>query len=229
VNTLLIRRFVRRIIQEKAKSVSSAQSSGLALFLNYPSGYGATRIILYNPSKLLDIFEETFGNPTTEEITHSILGVVETEKWDGSPCNNVGNVINATAAEKGWGPLLYDVALSISNGGLMPDRGSVSSKASSVWNYYDKKRGDVKSIPLDNEDDPKTPSPKDDCPFVKGPEYVNKVYKMTGSGVNVGDLARNHNVFIEQMKKNYKEASKEAVESMVARSALQFFTSKYDG
>ena len=42
-------------------------------------------------------------------------------------------------AQKGWGPLLYEIALewaSQNSGGLTADRGIVSPKALAVWDKY---------------------------------------------------------------------------------------------
>jgi hypothetical protein len=54
--------------------------------------------------------------------------------------------------KKGWGPLLYDLAMEIATaegGGLMSDRNEVSSDAKAVWNAYNTSRPDVTSDPLD--------------------------------------------------------------------------------
>jgi hypothetical protein len=55
---------------------------------------------------------------------------------------------------KGWGPLLYDLAIewaTINGGGLMSDRLSVSDDALRVWLAYDSMRPDVKMNQLDVE------------------------------------------------------------------------------
>jgi len=72
--------------------------------------------------------------------------------------------------QKGYGPLLYDIAIEIATmkaGGLVGDRTILSDDAYKVWDYYDKNRtgdrGDVKKIQLDNPDGDLTPDPEDDC------------------------------------------------------------------
>jgi hypothetical protein len=50
-----------------------------------------------------------------------------------------GWTVASSDAEKGWGPLLYEVALewaSANGGGLTADRRQVSSHAASVWDKY---------------------------------------------------------------------------------------------
>ena len=72
-----------------------------------------------------------------------------TEDGEG-PCLN-GHLVIGSRAQRGWGPLLYEVALewaSQSGGGLMPDRFSVSDYALAVWEKYEK-RPDVKPSQMD--------------------------------------------------------------------------------
>jgi hypothetical protein len=55
-------------------------------------------------------------------------------------------------AARGWGPLLYDVAMEVATergGGLMSDRREVSARALGVWTAYDRSRGDVTQHQLD--------------------------------------------------------------------------------
>ena len=79
--------------------------------------------------------------------------------------------ISAVEADKGWGPLLYEICIeyiSKKNGALMPDRDSVTIDAENVWKKY-LERTDVNKIQMDfgelgNENDPNKNSrsrPKD--------------------------------------------------------------------
>ena len=80
--------------------------------------------------------------------------------------------------EKGYGPLLYDVAMEIATiqaGGLVADRTIVSDDAYNVWDYYDNKRSDVKIIQLDNPEGELTPDfMDDDCLQTKTLEFAKK-------------------------------------------------------
>ena len=75
---------------------------------------------------------------------------------DGTgPCYEGWTVIGSKA-ERGWGPLLYEVALeyaSANGGGLTADRFSVSEYALAVWDKYEK-RGDVDAQQMDVNHDP---------------------------------------------------------------------------
>ena len=107
-------------------------------------------------------YENTTGEPS------DVFGLVEIENMGGGPCSDAWKVMYAEA-QKGWGPLLYEVAIewaSQNGGGLTSDRRSVSKKAAAVWDKY-LKRTDVSKNQLDTlnpELDKLTPEdPSDDC------------------------------------------------------------------
>jgi hypothetical protein len=71
---------------------------------------------------------------------------------DGGDCSGAQIVRLTTDTARGWGPLLYDLAMeyaSTGRGGLAPDRESVSTAARGVWSKYDTARGDVQKVQLD--------------------------------------------------------------------------------
>ena len=73
------------------------------------------------------------------------------QRYEGS-CYD-GWVIETSAAQDGWGPLLYEVALewaSQNGGGLASDRGIVSGDARGVWDKY-AARSDVDIKQMDVE------------------------------------------------------------------------------
>jgi hypothetical protein len=75
-------------------------------------------------------------------------------------------MIGSAEAAKGWGPMLYDVAMeyaTMNGGGLMSDRGAVSKDAREVWNYYMANRGDVTGIQMDDLQNTLTPEEEDNC------------------------------------------------------------------
>lgn len=70
-------------------------------------------------------------------------------RLDGGDCDGAF-VVQASLAKKGWGPMLYDLAIewaSINGEGLTPDRDTVSDAAFSVWKRY-MSRSDVKKHKL---------------------------------------------------------------------------------
>jgi hypothetical protein len=85
---------------------------------------------------------------------------------DEYPCDD-GFMVAYSDATKGWGPLLYDVAMeyaTLMGNGLMSDRTEVSDEAYAVWDYYLKSRSDVIKSQTDSEEGELTPDNKqDDC------------------------------------------------------------------
>lgn len=100
----------------------------------------------------------------------SITGVVMVETileddTDLGPCGGAW-MIGSAEATPGWGPMLYDVAMeyaTMNGGGLVADRGSVSTAARKVWDYYMNNRGDVTGIQLDDLKNTLTPEEEDNC------------------------------------------------------------------
>ena len=93
-----------------------------------------------------------------------IWGSIELEEpaWD---CSGAW-AVSLSGAAKGWGPLLYDVALEYTTkiaGGLISDRESVSGEAENIWRYYNTRRSDVKKSQLDDTENTLTPTQKDNC------------------------------------------------------------------
>lgn len=91
-------------------------------------------------------------------------------KHDG-PCGGAF-LVRDSIATRGWGPLLYDVAMEYATkhgSGLASHRGTVSVDARHVWLTYLKKRPDVKALQMTNLGDTKSyshkqrPETKDDC------------------------------------------------------------------
>ena len=90
-----------------------------------------------------------------------------------------GFEVFASGATRGFGPLLYEVALEYASqkgGGLMADRNSVSDYALNVWSNYEMRGSPVKNKQLDidldktkipaelgGEIDNLTATPEDDC------------------------------------------------------------------
>lgn len=61
--------------------------------------------------------------------------------------------VESSGAQRGWGPLLYDLAMEyvsydIGDLGITPDSVTVSTEARGVWEHYFNRRGDVEKDPL---------------------------------------------------------------------------------
>lgn len=140
-----------------------------------------------------------------DAVENSIVGMIVVDKPDDA-CNGAMVVKYVFSKEKGFGPILYEIAMRLSpSGRIMSDRAAVSDMATNVYKTFHQ-RGDVKKKPLDDNNIPmskrKTPDdPSDDCEVwnhenrYPGREFLD--YSFEGSpDVNIDALKKNH----EQMK-----------------------------
>lgn len=139
--------YLNENVDEKAISIKQAASEKLALLLHTDSK--SHRIILYNPQSIINqLQKKTINKKSFDNFQPQIIGTVEYIK--NTKCGNNIYEIAAIAAENGFGPLLYDLTLSIIYPNyLVSDRSSVTKNARTVWNYYFINRSDVIKKPLD--------------------------------------------------------------------------------
>lgn len=113
---------------------------------------------------------------SSPEIPEGGIRLINPKMNEEGDCSNAWEV-SFVGAKKGWGPLLYEIALEFASntgGGLTSDRTSVSKHTEAVWEKY-LKRSDVDSEQLDikysgnKKTFPQlTPNiPEDDCTQVK--------------------------------------------------------------
>ena len=139
-------KFVRRLSKEDSTKYISGYEEGTRKVEDTGIPYG--NIIVYSPD--------------------------EGERMIGAPCLT-GYSIASAKATRGWGPLLYEVALEWASqggrAGLMADRRGVSDYAVAVWDKY-LARGDVDKKQLDidaqgaeqfNTQQLTPDDPEDDC------------------------------------------------------------------
>ena len=196
-----LRRVIRAIIQEAAVSSSQAAQS-LAL---YRRSAGGVVYILYDPvafAKELPAWEDAGGDPG--RVIYGYLDV----KPNHGECWGAAEV-KYSAAQKGYGPLMYELAMSDFEGGIMSDRHSTSDAARNVWKRYNQ-RADVEKKPFDDKKAPKTPPKVDDCkmiPDFDGDEaYLNQAYRGKGDATGKPAMMQRH---------------KETIASIVAQTGKQ--------
>jgi len=118
-------------------------------------------LLSYSPNSFQVVYWDIAAEDEAE-----MRGEVSIDRGGHGPCSDAFMVSGAEAG-RGWGPLLYDVAMELATaagGGLMSDRVTVSGDAARVWGYYDKRRRDVTKAQLDNQYGDLTPQdPSDDC------------------------------------------------------------------
>lgn len=103
-----------------------------------------------NINNILDrvriISENLIVEATEDSLYKSVVGYIQ--RSPAPQCNAEGGPgtfqVGSSAAIKGWGPLIYDIAMSIVYPGyLIADRGSNSPDADKIWKYYLNNRPDV--------------------------------------------------------------------------------------
>ncbi len=235
VNTVEKLRECIRAILEAAISSSSASGQGLALYVNSTQSQ-KVEYVLYSPRALVDAIEahnvfadddvdlsEALGAVDPHDV---IYGYIVVRKNSGK-CWNSGEV-KYSAARKGYGPLMYELAMS-DFVRLMPDHGGGSSpSARNVWARY-ANRPDVKKLPFDDIANPKTEPKEDDCHVYMDPDgdigYLNAAYQGKGDKAGKDALVRSHQALVGQLSSDgFKKSD---VEIALSQMGDEYFGSRY--
>jgi len=151
----LLREYVRMLLTEAAKSPADLpQNVTVVIQTAVWAGTGGVQIHYGDPE----------GKYTIDYPEGSVY-IVPTGREDTGPCSGAWKVSRAEA-DKGWGPMLYDVAMewaTLNAGGLIADRDAVSPEARRVWDYYLSGRSDVTAHQLDDLKNTLTPEDEDNC------------------------------------------------------------------
>lgn len=158
-------------IDEAAIAISQARTEKLALAIIKGRQYGRVSTVLYSPDLILNNIADVKStlrqySPAREIISDAIIGYLSFEDYSKG-----FKVISLSRANHGYGPMLYDIALSlIYPESLMPDRHCVSVEAQKVWSYYFSNRPDIIHEPV--------PLMKKGDTFVYVPELSAKMKKL---------------------------------------------------
>jgi len=196
-----LRQFIEEMIQkeldESAILSSTALDQGLAIYLSEEGG--VTTIMLYDP--------KSYGTD------HIIRGMIEIEK--NFKCK--AWTIVTSSAEKGYGPLMYDIAFSFAgNDGMMSSRASVSDAARKIWNFnYTTRKDDFEIIRL-----------PPDCKFIgrDSQEPLNYKYVLKHR-VDYSGFLRAHEQFLDSLHTNEQKRFFDELQDQ----ATKFFNRKYFG
>lgn len=142
----------KSVFSEEAKSLGNAKSENICLW-HRGERTDEIRVVLY-------IQPQIIKNELIIRSNNFIVAQGAMVYTLPSPYRAME--IQSTAAQKGYGPLLYDILMTYSPYGIYGDRMSISPKAQSVWNYYCMYRKDVKKQKIDDVTHPATPTPIDD-------------------------------------------------------------------
>jgi hypothetical protein len=155
----LLHEYVRVLLAEAAKTIEDLPDDVYIAI----EEYGSRGARIYYSNELGDDYQrKTVDDP----VVRGRIVIVDLGGREYGPCDGAWKVSSADA-KKGWGPMLYDVAMeyaTLNAGGLVSDRDAVSPEARRVWDYYLGNRSDVTPHQLDNEYGDLTPEiEEDDC------------------------------------------------------------------
>lgn len=180
----LLKDCIRALINEAAVPTSAAARDGLALYIH--KYQKSVRFVLYDPYP----FEEWLRdnppvNMSYDEIPNGIFAFFQLTGGPDDSCEGASEVA-VSSAQKGYGPMMYDICMSYSYPTpIMPDRTLVSPAAANVWTYY-QKRNDVEKIPLSDND----------CKLQQN-DNLNFAYR--GKNADFSGLVTNHENFIGRL------------------------------
>jgi hypothetical protein len=181
---------------------------------------GGRSVILYDATKLRGaaLDEDEYWDSGTEE---SMLGYVEFS--DSVDCDDEVYEINRIAAVKGYGPLLYDVALSYAKTdgmeGVVPDRNRVSPAALKVWEYYFDRRSDVSKTWLRDT--------SLNCGHLG--DVLNHVYSLSAPMPWIRSLESNHRATAQHLSELGIHYNDDEVEMHLWEAGDSMFRSMYFG
>lgn len=222
-----------RKLHEAPVSVENAKQSKLALHVinKGSSRFGNSALyILYDAATFIRYIKDNKSLITS--IEDAMVGMIHVHAPEGRAAHGAKEV-GTSAAKKGYGPLMYDIAMALS-GGLISDRDAVSTSAKKVWNKY-LQRSDVEKKPLDNIYDPDTPPKNDDARVWEEPapdeKALNNAY-FINDFPSVKALFNNDdeciNIAIKHFEGDDYLLSEKEIEQAFDDASESFFQVRYD-
>lgn len=217
--------YVRRIvIAESAKTPNDADRLGYALFVE--NGHYSYTILL-NPTKIDAAYDEVMSRKPAQYASKesSWMRAANDVDWKSSVIAMVSrrlslesvkhaSVISSSAAENGFGPLLYDYVLS--KGWVTPDKISVSDSAKQIWNYYYANRKDVEKKRIANYE------PSDELAEFEAGKYQ---YKRQDDGSHDSLIERGEELLDKWSFGD--EGAKKKMLKLIRLGADEYFTERY--
>lgn len=176
MNLAFLRGVIRGALTEAPVSSAAAlEAHGAALRIFPNTTKPGTTYVLYSPRKLREVIAAARSRDADpddpdpgkleaavlEDVDLWMLGYILTARPAARTPSWGAEMVVRAAAVRGWGPLVYDIAME-RGGGLFADRFHVTPRAGAVWDAYLNRRSDVEARPLDDVEDPHTPDPGDD-------------------------------------------------------------------
>lgn len=185
---MLLREYIRLIVEAPVKPVEATKMGAALIRLKdeltmYDPNFYLTKVEELLDDDEIEVLDDVKFEKRIEAIFKDPMGIIGYIKL-GSPSKK-GECGGAwrpryVAARKGFGPLMYDIAMAHSPNGMIPDRKHISKFARPLWKFYMDNRPDVIKEPLQ----PKSSGAKttsDGCKLYNDPEHpeLDVVYKAT--------------------------------------------------
>jgi len=226
----LLESIIEQAVIEAAMSYGQAVSEDAVLFdIDQGGGFSYVLVSGKKMVEALRIIKErmdvvgTDAKETTVQVLYTeqyltdkcILGIIDVDTvGKGHALYSVG----AVAAEKGYGPLLYDLAMKIIYPSwLTSDRtGKVEPSARAVWDYYNNNRPEVERKDLVGKQAVETFT-------AMGLDYLNKAFRQKGVFMKLFDNR-------EKVVKAYVKfgVPREFLSEVVSSCATVYFEGKYN-
>ena len=173
--------------------------------------HGDITIVMYDPEKMKSAVRGLGGAGTpVGEMPSAIVGMIRISppaygtSGDEKSCRGAWEIVRSGTRMRnvGIGGLLYRLAGDASpTGRVMPDRRDVSPSAQKMWTsafgrMSDEKR---KETAFDDESNPQTPDPSDDCLINPSGDFLNHAYDDVGKGIDVDRLTAAHEAFMDEI------------------------------
>jgi hypothetical protein len=221
-NDLQINLLIEQIIDEELMTedaIHIGQVSNLALYINETASMFS--MTLYDPKELIRDFKKLASTHKKmlelKDLEKAIYGTIQVLER-----NNFW-MVGSVGANKGYGPLMYDLAMSkIYPEFLVPDRGSVKPGAQKVWTFINQNRKDeFRIIPIK-----KLTSDKQDLSIHKN-SILNQAYAIKSS-LDYTSLEKNHFDCIESLTAQGLIDSEYNTKDILTWLSDHFFYRKYE-
>lgn len=134
------------LFTEAAKTIGDATANNMALYILREGGY--VNLVLYDANLFYKIKKQ--DNDQNFFANNPVYGYIILRN-DLDDCKSY--MVAKVVAKEKYGPLMYDLGMSVTNSSLMSDRGKVSDKAQTVWDYMFSHPEKYKQIKLTNQRD----------------------------------------------------------------------------
>ncbi len=217
-----LRKLVRSIL-EAAIAGKMAANDGLALLIK-PFKQLLVEYILYDPNVIYNLLiDEPNANLAEIDPTELIIGYIQvsphhTDCWKAAE-------VSLAAAQKGYGPLMYEIVMSDFKTIMSDHETGTSTAAQNVWKKYSQ-RADVEKLPFDDIEDPQTVPTIDDCNLVDE-DFLNMAYKGNGDSSGKQSMIKAHLEFLEVMRLR-NNMPEQKTNFLLAGLAMEYFRIRYE-